>query len=234
MGRIVYITGTNTGVGKTLLTALLLRELRQQDGGVVAMKPFATGNRNDANLLDRVQGGALPPELLNPFYFRRPLAPLAAARQERRTVLIEAVQERIQAAASRSDLLLVEGCGGLLVPLGEGFNLLDVVACQPGPVIVVARNQLGVINHSLLTLSVLDEHRISPTKLVLMSCRRPDLSAALNATMLAELAPHSSVLIFPYLDVAARRTLTLPVRCKKIKKTLARIVEFATVRSRLR
>jgi len=231
MARLIYITGTDTGVGKTLLTALLLRELRRHDRGVMAMKPFATGHRRDARVLARVPGGALPEEVLNPFFFRRPMAPLAAARAENRAVPLTEALDRIQAAAAASSGLLVEGCGGILVPLGEGFTLLDIICALPGPVVIVARNRLGVINQVRLTYEVLRQRGIRPRAGVLMGCPRDDLSVAGNAEMLTEVAAPLLVLTIPYLGVVNASSGLPRVACKKVKKTLALLGGFATLRS---
>jgi dethiobiotin synthase len=231
MARVIYITGTDTGAGKTLLTALLLRELRRHDRRVMAMKPFATGSRRDARVLARVPGGTLPEDALNPFFFRRPTVPLAAARAENRAVSLTEALSRIQAAAAASNGLLIEGCGGLLVPLGEGFTLLDIMVALSGPVIIAARNRLGVINQVRLTCEVLRQRGIHPRACVLMGCPRDDLSASGNAGMLAEVAAPLKVLTIPYLGVVNEIRRLPRAGCKKVKKTLALLGGFATLRS---
>lgn len=205
MGRVVVITGTDTGAGKTLLTALLLCHLRNAGYRALAMKPFATGDTADVDLLDRLQDGELPSDLLNPYFFKTPVAPIVAARAEGKTVRLADFAGKVEHAAANCDLLLVEGCGGLLAPLGEDFDLLDLMRTLPMRVIVTARNRLGVINHVLLTQRVLLSVGFEPTAIVLMGVARPDISVQTNATILREPDPSKLVLEIPYLGRTASR-----------------------------
>ena len=125
MARIIFITGTDTGVGKTLLTGLLLYHLRQGGCHALAMKPFCSGSRADAEFLNAIQDGALTPNEITPYFFPEPLAPLVAARQHHRSIRLPEVLRRVRGLANRCQCLLVEGIGGVLVPLGEGYSVVD-------------------------------------------------------------------------------------------------------------
>ena len=149
--RIIFVTGTDTGVGKTLLTGLLLYHLRQRGCHALAMKPFCSGSRADTEFLRAVQDGELTSDEVTPFFFAEPLAPLVAARKHRRTIRLKEVVRRIRRLSDRCECLLIEGIGGLLVPLGEGFTVRDLVARLGCEVIIVSRNRLGTINHTILT-----------------------------------------------------------------------------------
>src|SRR5262245_48754787 len=138
--RILFITGTDTGVGKTVLTALLLSHLRQQGLHALALKPFCSGSRNDVTLLRAVQENELTVQDINPYYFPEPVAPLIAARKHKRPVRIAPLVQHIRNIARRCDILLVEGAGGLLVPIAKGLTILDLVAQLRCRVIVVAHN----------------------------------------------------------------------------------------------
>ena len=151
--RIIFITGTDTGVGKTLLTGLLLHHLRQSGCHALAMKPFCSGGRADAELLRAIQDGELTLDEINPFFFTEPLAPLVAARKHQCSIRIPEVLRRITRVANRCECLLIEGIGGVMVPLGEGFSVLDLIAKLGCEAIVVSRNRLGTINHTLLTVT---------------------------------------------------------------------------------
>jgi dethiobiotin synthetase len=171
--RTIFITGTDTGVGKTLLTGLLLSHLRQNGSPVLALKPFCSGNRADAELLHSLQDGELSLDEINPFFFSEPLAPLVAARKHSCSVNLKEVLVHINAISARHlasiknhparsgtkvkkpSYLLVEGAGGLLAPLGEGYTALDLIQQLRCSGIVVARNGLGTLNHSLLTIRAL-------------------------------------------------------------------------------
>src|SRR5579862_1215230 len=138
---IIFITGTDTGVGKTLLTALLLCHLRENGCRALALKPFCSGGRADAQLLHQLQERELTLNEVNPFYFPEPVAPLISARKHHRYISLDQVVRRINSIASplssvragstpkcptqnlklkTQSYLLIEGSGGLLVPLGEG------------------------------------------------------------------------------------------------------------------
>src|SRR6266446_4308126 len=118
----VFITGTDTGVGKTVVTALLLSHLRNRGGNVLAIKPFCTGRRTDPKILSILQGGELSIDCINPFYFREPVAPLSAARKHRRRIKLGDVLDHITDTQHSFHVpgpftLLIEGAGGLLAPL---------------------------------------------------------------------------------------------------------------------
>src|SRR5438105_4978317 len=135
--KTVFITGSDTGVGKTLVTALLLRYLRQSGGHALAIKPFCTGMRTDVEILRAIQDGALKLEQINPFYFPEPLAPLVAARKHCRRITLGKVLDHIRQiqnllqsfpSPTRHSTLLIEGAGGLLAPLGSGYTALEIIA----------------------------------------------------------------------------------------------------------
>src|SRR5260221_11161888 len=117
--RTVFITGTDTGVGKTLLTALLLQHLLDTGVEALAMKPFCSGGRADVELLQAIQNSRLPDDAVNPFYFAESVAPLVAARKLRCRISLAQVLQKIRAVESRCERLLIEGSGGLMAPLGE-------------------------------------------------------------------------------------------------------------------
>src|SRR5450631_4319787 len=152
MKRIIFITGTDTGVGKTVLTALLARFLRGRGVNVAALKPICSGGRADAVALHRALGGALTLDEINPWHFRAAIAPSFAAKLEKKPVRRALVLAHLRAARNKFDLTLVEGAGGLLSPLGESFDSRDLMAALHATPIIVAPNKLGTVNHILLTL----------------------------------------------------------------------------------
>ena len=125
---------------------------------------------------------------------------------------------------------MIEGAGGLMVPLGEEFSVVDLISELGSYVLVVARNQLGVINHTRLTLNGLAGYRCKGAKIVLMGSNRSDVSAMTNACVLRELANPTLVLEVPFLGVGLKRVESMKRKCKKIKKTLAAILGFDTFR----
>jgi dethiobiotin synthetase len=222
--RILFVTGTDTGVGKTLLTGLLLHHLRQHGCHALAMKPFASGSRSDAEFLQAVQEKELTMEEINPFYFAEPLAPLVAGRRYQGLMRLPEVVRRIKDVANRCQSLLVEGIGGVMVPLGEGYSVLDLVAQLGCATVVVSRNQLGTINHTLLTYFAMKHAGIKRLKTVLMSSAETDFSVNSNQQILSELLAPVPVLAVPFLGRNAMRLGALEVGERKLKKTLARIL----------
>src|SRR5262249_26270777 len=143
-----------TEVGKTLLTALLLTHLRRRNVPTLAIKPFCSGNRADAQLLHDLQQGDLTINEINPFFFALPVAPLVAARQIGRSPQPGQLLTYVRSIAGRlhgrkddhrkskipHSVLLIEGAGGLLVPLAPGYFVLDLIRDLRCEVIVVSRN----------------------------------------------------------------------------------------------
>src|SRR5580692_10831432 len=127
MKQTLFITGTDTGVGKTALTVLLVKFLRARGVNAAALKPVCSGSRDDARKIFKAMNGAISLDEINPWYFRAAIAPLLAARRENKIVKLSQVLARIRAMQKRFDVLLVEGAGGLLSPLGENFSSRDLI-----------------------------------------------------------------------------------------------------------
>ena len=234
---VTFITGTDTGVGKTLLTGLLLDFLRRHGVRALAMKPFCSGGTGDVDFLDALQAGELPRSQLNPFYFPEPVAPLVSARRHRRDIPLVAAAQAVRGVVRKCDHLLIEGSGGLMVPLGENYAATDLIRRLKCAVIVVARNRLGTINHTLLTVSALRGAGIHALKVVLMdgapgpagAAADEDVSVHSNPKILAELLRPAPLWQVPFLGSNATRIEVVKKNRKKIEKTLARILDSATV-----
>ncbi len=291
--RLIFITGTDTGVGKTLLTALLLAHLRAAGCRAWALKPFCSGSRADARLLHALQDNELTLEQVNPFFFKQPVAPLVAARAERRRVRLGDALAHIRWAATRlgsmrggrpgpgdteggrssrppASFLLVEGAGGLLAPLGEGFTLQDLMGRLAKPaarssvprqaaakirerppmarvgVLLVARNQLGTINHTLLTVRALRSSapdlvcvrrraaRHNPNAalselallgIVLMNRGAPDVSSRSNTCILAELLAPTPLVSVRFLGDECDAPSAVRAKAGRLEKLLSRMLE---------
>jgi dethiobiotin synthetase len=198
--KVVFVTGTDTGVGKTVVTGLLLAALNRCEEPAFAVKPFASGSRSDARVLNTLHCPKASLDEVNPFHFRRPLAPLAAARLEGRQVTLQEARQAIVRAFRLGRTLLVEGCGGLLVPLGKGFTLLDLMPGVAARVIVVAANRLGVLNHTRLTVERIRLETDVPICVGLVdTAPGGDSSRRSNPDILAELLAPVGVVRIPYL-----------------------------------
>ncbi len=227
---IIFITGTDTGVGKTVFTALLLAHLREQGVRALAMKPFCSGGRGDVRLLQSLQRGEMSDDEANPFYYDLPLAPCIAARQSRgpKVRLREAVR-KIDAIKKKCDVLLVEGSGGLLVPLGESFSVLELIEKLDCSVVIVGRNKIGVISHTLMSFEILHSIGINVVTPVLMGVKNRDISARFNPFFLGEKTKPNSVFDLPYLESELARVGAIKRSAKKLKKVLARFWMAASV-----
>ncbi len=224
--KTIFVTGTDTGVGKTLLTGLMLHHFRQAGLHALAMKPFCSGGRGDIELLSSLQNDELTADEINPFYFAEPIAPLVAARKHRRTITLNEVLVRIQTLETRCERLVIEGSGGLLVPLGEGYFVLDLIVSLNCPVVVAARNKLGVINQTLLTVMSMQAVGIKSITVVLMGCRNRDISTQHNQSTLQEMLAPIRVFSIPFLGKAASRAEGVKNNHKKLKKTVALLADF--------
>jgi dethiobiotin synthetase len=224
--KIIFITGTDTGVGKTLLAALLLHHLRETSVRALAMKPFCSGGLGDVRLLQSLQPGELSAAEMNPFYFAQPIAPLVAAAKNRKKIRLSDVLERITQVKRKCDRLIIEGSGGLLVPLGDEYTVADLITRLDCQVVVVARNRLGTINHTLLTISALQAIGLKPGDLavVLMSGPKPDLSSQTNPKVIAKLLPKISVFNLPFLSSKASSPKAIKANYPKVKRILTKLV----------
>ncbi len=171
--RGLFITGTDTGAGKTVATATLCRILRSRGIDAVAFKPFATGigpdtrwKDNDPLILAAAMDYAEPPEVIAPLRLKPPLSPYDAARVSHASFDIDAIIQATEAVATRHELALVEGVGGVCVPLTEDVLVADFAKRLGLPALVVARSSLGTINHSLLTVTALRSAGVSVEGLI--------------------------------------------------------------------
>lgn len=219
------MTGTDTAAGKTVLTTLLVRYLRASGVRALAVKPFCSGGTDDLRALARVQDHELSIAQIAPWRFARPLAPMVAGGRGRRAIRLETVVAHVRTMASRGDCLLVEGCGGVRVPLAAGVFVVDLIAALRCPTVVVARNQLGVINHSLLTLEALKRRGVRRLALVLMGKEEGDSSCATNSGVLKRLARPAGVFCVGFLGRNPLSVSTMETNCRKCKKTLAQILD---------
>jgi dethiobiotin synthetase len=153
----LFVVGTDTSVGKTVVTAAIARCLRNIGRAVVVCKPVATGAENGVSddtrrLADAV--GHTDYHRVTPWTFPLPAAPPVAARAAKAELVLSKIADYVKAAAPSDALMLVEGVGGLLCPLTERESIADLALVLNFPLIVVARRSLGTLNHTLLTLDV--------------------------------------------------------------------------------
>ncbi|RMG67253.1 MAG: dethiobiotin synthase [Nitrospirae bacterium] len=191
MNRGIFITGTDTGVGKTVFSALLLRALLLNDYSACPFKPIETGCRRDGEILLPEDGEFLkemtakaePIKNITPYCFEHPVAPMVAAELEGKEIEIERIKKTYKELSLKYDLIVTEGAGGLMVPIREDYYYLDLALELRLPVVVVALNRLGVINHTLLTLEVLDKYGLKVLGVVLNNLSKDPLDQSRDSNL---------------------------------------------------
>ncbi|MGK2907206.1 MAG: dethiobiotin synthase [Desulfuromonadales bacterium] len=153
----IFITGTDTGVGKTLVAAALARHFSSQGLRVGVMKPIETGVNEtlelgaDATLLRWAAGSADDQELISPYRFSQPAAPCQAATTAKEQIEADKIVAAYHALRQGKDIVLVEGAGGLMVPIRGGYIMADLARQMGLPLLIVTHPRLGTLNHTLLT-----------------------------------------------------------------------------------
>lgn len=180
----IFITGTDTGVGKTVVTAALATYLSRRGMDVGVMKPVETGvasptaATSDAVRLKEAAATQDELALIRPYCFRTPVAPLTAARLERKAIRLATILAAYRRLRAYHQVLLVEGAGGVHVPLTKSADMLDLIQRMKLPVIVVGRVGLGGINHARLTIESLRQRKIPVLALVLNHTTRSNGATA--------------------------------------------------------
>ena len=204
----VFITGTDTGVGKTLIAAGLVAVLKDQGVDVGVMKPLESGAPSfesapipqDALYLKEIAGVHDDLDLINPYCFQAPLAPGVAAEKEGVQIDLQRIEVQYEELKGRHQFMVVEGVGGLLVPVAQGVLLPELIKLLGLPLILVARSSLGTINHTLLSLFYCQQEGLEVAG-VIMSKSTPDTdpSEASNAQVVTQLSAVPLLGSFPYL-----------------------------------
>jgi dethiobiotin synthetase len=188
--RGIFVMGTDTGVGKTVVTAAIALAARSRGRGVAVLKPAQTGDDGtvvgDAEFVADLVGV----EAACPYRLRAPLAPSVAASLEGRRLDPEVVARSYDDLSARHDLVLVEAAGGALVPFSDGVDMAGLAALLGLPVVVAARPGLGTLNHTLLTLEALHRRGLTVLGVVVSGYpAEPGLDALTNPPALARLTP---------------------------------------------
>lgn len=179
--RGIFITGTDTGVGKTLVTSALLVCLRQRGIDVGVMKPIETGvlpspkAQSDGARLRKAAGCHDPMTEVSPYRFRLPLAPLSAAQADDTTVLVRTIIRIFRELRQKHSFMLVEGAGGVYTPITQPLSMADLIYQMKLPAVIVGHSSLGGVNHALLTIQALRGRKI-PILALVLNQRRPVLT----------------------------------------------------------
>jgi dethiobiotin synthetase len=191
MGAGLFIAGTDTGVGKTRVSSLLVRGLRQMGRDAVGLKPFACGDRGDAESLWEANDRVLEMDAINPVWLHPPTAPFAASLIEERIVDVALALERVREAQAQHSFVVVEGVGGWRVPLTGSMCASDFAVELGLPVVVVIANRLGALNHAQLTVESIRRRGLSVAGLLWNEVLAPaeDPARWTNRAVLEHLCP---------------------------------------------
>jgi dethiobiotin synthetase len=210
----LFVTGTDTGVGKTFVACALARAWRAQGRRVGVVKPAETGvetEPEDARRLADAAGDPSPLDDICPYRFRAPLAPAVAAAREGVAIDVERLVRLIGRRSATVDVLVVEGAGGLLVPLAGTTTFVDLAIRARLPLLIVAANRLGTVNHTALTARVACTAGVAVTGFILSQpSATTDASAESNADTIAALTGLRCLGSLPHLADPAAAVLTLP------------------------
>ncbi|MCX5782208.1 MAG: dethiobiotin synthase [Elusimicrobia bacterium] len=187
MHKGIFITGTDTGIGKTYIACSLAKALKSNKIRFGVMKPIATGDRKDAEKLLSASGIKEDIDLVNPIFLKYPLAPLVSAELENKSIEMDLVWKSFKKLKKKYEFLLVEGIGGLMVPIKRNFFVLDMIKKFSLPVLVVARPFLGTINHTLLTVDKLVQKKIKVLGIVFSSGEKLTLAEKTNSEIIKNL-----------------------------------------------
>jgi dethiobiotin synthetase len=202
--RGLFVTGTDTGVGKTTVGVGLLRYALRQGRHPIAVKPVETGcapDPADAIALSRAAGEPLRLSDVCPHRFRLPAAPAQAAAAEGQRLDLPLIVDHIRSVATQGDFLLVEGAGGLLVPYADGATAADLAATLHLPLLIVARTALGTVNHSSLTIREAARAGLPVAALILNeTAAEPGPHTAGNAALIADVTGVRAAGQLPYIS----------------------------------
>jgi dethiobiotin synthetase len=217
MSRGFFITGTDTGVGKTVIAAAIIKMIRARGISVCGMKPVETGCSrsgsclcpSDGTFLKKAAGMEETLNLITPYCFETPVAPSLASEMEGRPVSIDVILEKFHLLLKRYHAAVVEGVGGILVPMKRDYFVIDLIREMKLPLIVVSRPSLGTLNHTLLTVNFALKQGIAVAGVIINFTRPPDETVAENTNplLLRQLSPVPLIGVFPYLRDLDNQTI---------------------------
>lgn len=185
----LFITGTDTGVGKTLIAGAIARILADKGLKAGVFKPIATGCKNnweglisdDTEFLAFCANSDLPLSTITPLGYPTPAAPIVSAAHDRSAIDLDKIKTAYKDICQNSDIVIVEGIGGVRVPLTAEFDLLDLAAEFAMPVAIVARPNLGTINHTLMTIDCVRAAELKIAGVVINGYKPADSTVAEDA-----------------------------------------------------
>ena len=198
----IFVTGTDTGVGKTVVSAALAWTLKQSGKKVVVMKPVQTGTASaqlmDIEFVQRVIGTNYPIEEVCPYRFPHPLAPSVASSLLGQKVDLGKIRSAFYKLDSTHEAVIVEGAGGLLVPITEDYLMSDLAFDLNLPLLIVIRPSLGTLNHTLLTVESARARGLKVLGIVINRFpSNPDLAESTNPELITRMTGEPLLGVFP-------------------------------------
>ena len=199
----IFVAGTDTGIGKTIVAGALAAALRLRGKRVGVMKPISCGGREDAEFLAASAVAFDDLNLINPINLKLPLSPNIASEMEEKPIDLKKITAAHKKLKAKYDYLVIEGCGGLLVPVSGKFYVVDLIKLLKAETILVSRAGLGAINHSLLSLEALAKRRIKPIGVIFNRLNGGALSVPeqTNPGIVTNYSGVVSLGVFPYMKM---------------------------------
>lgn len=196
----LFITGTGTEIGKTVIAGCLAATLKDAGINVGVMKPICSGDNLDAQYLKHAAQVDDPLTLINPIYLKYPLAPSVSARIQDKEIDIKEIDEAIDILSKKYDFLIVEGVGGIAVPIKDDYLVAHFIQHLDYPILIVAHIGLGTINHTMLTVSFAREFNLKIVGIILNqhNPNEPGLAEQTNPHEIEKLTQVPVIGVLPY------------------------------------
>lgn len=223
MSKAIFITATDTGAGKTIISCAIGLALKKRGIDVGVMKPFQCAGR-DTDFLTKTLGIKDEKEFINPYYAKEPLAPYVAFKRAKVKIDLKKIFKAYRELHKMHEFLIIEGAGGLLVPLKENYLVADLIRDMDIPALIVARSGLGTLNHALLTQKYALDYGIKVKGIVMNSFRGKTLAERTNPEILKEYLDAPLIGIMPYIkNVKSQNGL------KALAKEAEKSLDFKTL-----
>jgi len=202
----IFVTGTDTGVGKTVVAAGIAGALRRDGIDVGVMKPIATGvpqkigfKSCDAEILATTAGSTDVEDEINPVFLPLEAAPLTASRILNIDIKLDEMFSAFKRLTSKHEFVVVEGIGGVMVPIKQSYFVIDMIKKMEIPVLIMSRPSLGTLNHTLLTVRVCREYDLDISGIIINGVRDSDIEKG-TSEMIHELTGIFVIGVIPLLD----------------------------------
>jgi dethiobiotin synthetase len=226
----LFITATDTGVGKTLIAGAIAKILSEKGKNVGVFKPIATGCKKtkqglvseDAEFLAHCADSELGIDIINPVTFKIPAAPFACEKAENKKVDFSRIKAAYEQICKKSDFVIVEGIGGVRVPITKKIDVLTMAKAFNLPVVIVARSKLGTINHTLLTVDAVQLAGLSLAAVLINGYdeKTKDYAEKTNAAIIKELGKVKIIATVPFDDTTNMKKFIIG---RKVLKALQNV-----------